>query len=588
MARYNKEMPDPYKFSSESGSIKPLVVQNIRKGYGDRVVIDNESVSINPGDKIGLVGRNGSGKSTLMRIVAGLESLDGGKVLNPGIRIGYLAQDYTLDGDKSVYEVATESVSDLVSAVNEFERMSENYDTDSQEFVEKYGQLLSFLQENNAFDISDRVTSVLSHLGVNRELEAKVSTLSGGQTVRLALARILISNPDVLLLDEPTNHLDLHANLWLREFLNEWNGALVVVSHDRDFLDEITSSTWELEDGKIREFGGNYSFYKEQKGLEEDARKREVVRLTGEVKKSKKKMEKEKERAAHSARRDLSKKPEDQDKVRAHYFKEKAGKTAGQKKRQSEGKKDEYSEQLEAVKKREPAKISPNITESETHKGKLLVSAKNITCSYEDKRIIEDASINIHFGDRISLFGNNGAGKSTFVKSLVGWNDVITEGELKIAPDINIQVLDQAYAIVSKEQSVLENIQRVAPVVSPNDLRQHLARFLFRETTDVNKSASVLSGGETARLALAMIAIQPIDLLILDEPTNNLDVSSIEEIESVLTEFKGAVLVVSHDISFLRNIGVSHSYVVSDKRVKPLMYSPSDEEQFKEELLMSL
>lgn len=584
MSGYNKEMLNPFG-SGEYLNPKPLVAIDVHKEYGERVVLNGVSVSINPGDRIGLVGANGVGKTTLIRVLTGVEQPDRGSVSNEGIRIGYLAQDFTVDGEKTVHEVATEGIKHLVDALEEFEAKSSNYQAEDLNFVTRYDQLLSLLQENNAFDLRDNIQSVLEHLGVGREMDAKVSTLSGGQTMKLALARILISRPDVLILDEPTNHLDLHANLWLREFLSEWQGGLLVVSHDRDFLDEITTSTWELVDAQIHPYGGNYEFYKEQKGLQEAAREREVVRLSGEVKKAKRQVEKEKQRAAHSARKDLTRKPDDLDKVRAHYFKERATKTAGRKKRGSEDKRDEMSEQLTAVKRKAPARISPNITESDAHKGKRLISAHDVSCSYDDQVIIEEGNMNISFGDRIALFGNNGSGKSTWIKGILGLDDVITTGDIQLAQEMNTQLLDQRYAIVDRDQTVLENAQRVARSVPQNDLRQHLARFLFRETPEVNKRASVLSGGETARLALAMMAIQPVDLLVLDEPTNNLDIESIEQIESVLQEFKGAVLIVSHDISFLRNIGVDQSYVISSKKLSKLMATPSEGEHFKEELL---
>jgi len=584
MSGYNKEMLNPFG-SGEYINLKPLVATDIHKEYGERVVLNKETVSINSGDRIGLVGANGVGKTTLIRILTGEEPPDSGRVLNEGLRIGYLAQNFTVDGEKTVYEVATEGAIHLVNALEEFEAKSSEYQAQDLDFVARYDHLLSLLQANDAFDLPEKVQTVLEHLGVGREMDSKVSTLSGGQIMRLALARILISKPDILMLDEPTNHLDLHANLWLREFLAEWQGGLLVVSHDRDFLNEVTTSTWELVDAEIHLYGGNYEFYREQKGLQEAAREREVVRLSGEVKKAKRQIEKEKQRAAHSARKDLTRKPDDLDRVRAHYFKERATKTAGRKKRGSEDKRDEVSEQLDAVKRKAPAQISPNITESETHKGKRLISTHGVSCSYNDQIIIEEGDMNISFGDRIALFGNNGSGKSTWIKGMLGLNDVITTGNIQLAQDINTQLLDQRYAVVDHDQTVLENAQRVAPSTHQNDLRLHLARFLFRETPEVNKRASVLSGGETARLALAMMAIQPVDLLVLDEPTNNLDIESIEQIESVLQEFKGAILIVSHDISFLRNIGVDQSYVIANKRVVKLMATPSEGEHFKEELL---
>lgn len=587
MSGYNKEMLNPIG-SGEFLNPKPLVATDIHKEYGERVILERVSISVNPRDRIGLVGTNGSGKTTLLRILTGVEQPDRGSVSREGITIGYLAQDFTMDGEKTVYEVATEGITHLVKASEEFETMSSDYRADDPDFVSKYDQLLNLLQDNNAFNLQEDVQAVLEHLDVGREMDAKVSTLSGGQTVRLALARILISKPDILILDEPTNHLDLHANLWLREFISEWQGGLLVVSHDRDFLNEITTNTWELADGSVQPYGGNYAFYKEQKGLQEAAREREVVRLSGEARKAKKQIEKEKQRAAHSARKDLTRKPDDLDKVRAHYFKERATKTAGRKKRVSEDKRDQTIEELEAVKRKAPAKIRPNLVESDAHKGKRLVSAREVSCSYDDTVVIENGSMDINFGDRIALFGNNGSGKSTWIKGVLSIEDVVTTGDIQLAQNINVQLLDQRYAIVDRGQSVLENTQMVAPSVPSGELRQHLARFLFRETPEVNKRASVLSGGETARLALAMMAIQPVDLLILDEPTNNLDIESIEQIEAVLQEFQGAVMVVSHDISFLRNIGVDKCYVISNKRLSKLMAAPSEGEHFKEELLGAL
>lgn len=581
MLRFSKDM-------SEARSSKPLVVQNIHKEYGDRMVLDNVSISINTGNRVALVGKNGSGKSTLMKIVAGLETADKGSVVNPGLRVGFLGQDFTLDDRKSVYEVATEGVSEFRDLLNKFEQMSKNYHAEDPEFVDNFTSILNILQANDAFKIPDRVSNVLKNLGINQDLNTKIATLSGGQMVRLALARILISKPDILLLDEPTNHLDLHANLWLRNFLNSWDGGFIVVSHDRDFLNEVTKSTWELEEGRIEQFGGNYSFYKGQKGLKESAQEREVVRLSKEVRKAKKNIEKEKERVAHSARRDLSKKPEDLDRFRAHYFKERAEKSAGKSKGISEDKHSELLDQLKQSKRKIPQRISPDVVESETHKGKLLLSAKDISCSYSDKTIIENASINIFFGDRIALFGNNGAGKSTLIQSLIGSESVKTAGNLESSPNINIQYMDQNYRMVDRNRTVLENTQKAAPSVSAADLRTHLAHFLFREGTEVSKPAKVLSGGEIARLALAMISLQPIDLLILDEPTNNLDVGSIEEIESVLSSFKGAILVVSHDITFLKNIGIQESYVVADKNLRHLISNPHDTDSFKNELLSNL
>ncbi len=561
---------------------KPLVAVNLHKAYGETVILDKGNLSVNPGDKIGLVGKNGSGKSATLRMLSGREKPDSGMVINPDLKIGYLAQDFTIEGNKTIYEVATEGIQNIKEVLVEFDTMSANFDANDQQFVDRYDKLMTFLQDFGAYEIENMVTSVLTNLGISRNLNTKVSALSGGQTVRLALASILISRPDLLILDEPTNHLDLAANLWLRSFLKEWKGGLLVVSHDRDFLSDVTQATWELEDGTITPYGGNYAFYREQKDLEIEVKEREVVRLSGEIDKVHQQIERETRRTIHNARREKNRNPNDSGGYRGGGVgqrKDKAQKAMGKIKERFLDKEQELKSDLEEVTQRRGAKIIPKIHESETHKGKLLISAKNLTCLYGDIVVVEDVCIDIHFGDKIAIFGNNGAGKSTLINGLIGKNDVTRSGELMVRPDINVQVLDQNYTSVDRNLSVLENIMRMAPNANVGDLRKHLAKFLFRGNTEVNKSASVLSGGEMARLALAIVALQPMDILILDEPTNNLDMNAIMEIETVLKGFKGAVLVVSHDTSFLKNIGISSSYVISDKKITSLNSNPIEEEE---------
>lgn len=561
-----------------------LVATNLYKEYGDRVILSNVSIVINPGEKIGLIGKNGSGKTTLLKILSGQEMPSSGKLSKANLKIGYLPQSIVFKENERVYGVATRGIQEQLNALETLEQMSYNYQANNPVFLEEYIKIQEYLDLFNVFTMRDTIEQTLSELNLSHLRDAFASTLSGGEAVRLNLAQILISNVDILLLDEPTNHLDLHANLWLRDFLINWDGGVLIVSHDRDFLDEVCLSTFEISQGNVRTFGGNYSFYKLQKGIEAEAREREVIRLTKEVKKTKRKVQNEQQRAAHSARRDLSKNPEDHDRFRAHFFKERATRTAGKKKKQADDKVEKAEEKLIEAKQTVQDVVRFPLQPSESAHRKQLIETLNLSFGYGGKKLLENINFQVFFGDRIALFGNNGTGKTTLIKSLLERNDLSQSGVIKKRDDIKIQVLDQNYGIVNGKRSILENVQESASKVSLPEIRQHLAKFLFRDNSDVNRLPSSLSGGETARLAIAMITVLPIDLLILDEPTNNLDVSSIEELESTLSEFKGAILIISHDLSFLRNIKVTKSFAISENRLLPLLSNPTDD-VFKSELL---
>lgn len=566
---------------------KTLSAQAIFKEFNGIPILEDITLSINPRNRIGLVGKNGAGKTTLLNILSGDEEPDRGKVHRNSSAIGYLKQVTSIDNSLLVSQFISDDVRGILNSLDQFYQMAQNYNTE-QDFLQQYEDVNNSLLDNDAFALEERIQTICQELGLIKVLDSPLGNLSGGELMRTRLARMLIASPDILLLDEPTNHLDIKANIWLRQFIRDWVGGLLIVSHDRNFLDEVTDTTWEIDQKNLRIYGGNYSFYRVQKGIEEGSQEREYILLTKSLKTSKKKMVKEQERASHSARRDLSIKPEDHDRARAHYFKDRATRTSGKNKKKFKETVEEVSKEVENAKLLRDSLIVPTLEGNNPHRNKSLIVLSDFVCGYNEDPILTGDSFVARGSDRIALFGNNGSGKTTFLRSIKGDSDVFIEGELSVATNLSLQFLDQNYSIVNREESVLENTIRANPTMNRSDIRQHLARYLFRKNSEIDKIAARLSGGELARLSLAMITTSNIDLLILDEPTNNVDIPTIEQLEKSLTNFKGSVIVVSHDLAFLQNLGITNSYVISEGKLHKMTFLPADELSFKEELLVHL
>ncbi len=506
---------------------KQLVATHLHASIDDRVILDDVSVSIVPGDRIGLVGQNGSGKSTLLNILAGIQKPDRGMVHQQKIRVGYLQQQPAVNQNATLEDI--------------------------------FGNLDQIANPR-------RVTQTLGSVGIDKPMETRVIDLSGGERMRVGLAKVLLSRPDILLLDEPTNHLDFSGKTWLREWLCSWKSGFVVVSHDRAFLDDVADTIWELNEGTLRVFGGNYSAYKEQIEHERKLREEQIVGLKQSLKQARTRANRELQRIAHGKQRDISKNAKDHDRFQANFFKEHAEKSEGKKNTMHEERIKSIEEKLSGMKDKRRTVINARFEEAQVGGRKRLVALNDCSIGY-DHYLLEHVSVEVLQGDRIAIFGDNGSGKSTFMKALLGDQHIRVDGDVVRIQPLRSQTLDQQYTIVDQSKSVWKQIKSCGSNVDDIELRDHLARFLFREHSDVQKLGSELSGGETARLALAMIALQKIDLLILDEPTNNLDISAIEQVEHALLEFPGGLLVVSHDLAFLRNIGIERIYEIHDKRL---------------------
>ncbi|HAA32236.1 MAG TPA: ABC transporter ATP-binding protein [Cyanobacteria bacterium UBA8553] len=508
---------------------------------------DGDALRDGKGDRIGLVGRNGSGKSTLLKLLAGQLTPTTGTITTTG-SIYYLPQVSTLNPS-----VSNESVLDWLSSISE-----------------EWWTVTTLLEEKFETEIS---------------LSQSISSLSGGELTKLWLAIAFSKQPDILLLDEPTNHLDLMALEQLRTALQAFSGTFVIVSHKPFFLDQVVDTIWELTPEALKVYGGNYSFYRSQKETEYQAalRAHEVARK--ELKRAKTSALQEQKRAAQSRQhgRQLA---GSIPKILAGSLKRKAEVTAGIAKQKHEAAVEKATQKVTETKIRTTKATRIQLEEC-SQKHKNLIDIQGADLRLGNRLLINNIQLHVSVGDRIAIAGLNGSGKSSLAKAILEMKPSpasLESGEITIASGIKVVYLDQTYELVNREQTVLENMQAVNPDLNYQLLRQQLGHFLFFNN-DVYQPASGLSGGELARLAIALISIAEIDLLILDEPTNNLDGETINHIVDGLNDFQGALWVISHDIDFLSRIGIMQAYQLNNCQLQPLSHRPDDAQRFYQELL---
>ena len=513
----------------------------------DRTLFKKVNVSIEDKHRIALVGSNGVGKSTLLKIFAGQIPPTTGSVKSNGV-ICYLPQISTIQ----------ESI--------------------------KADTVFNFL--NSICDEWWKVGDILEKkFSTSLDLSLSLTNLSGGELTKLFLAVGLSQEPNLLLLDEPTNHMDLFALESLSSFLNDFKGALVIVSHKPFFLDRVTDITWELTPEGMNVYGGNFSLYRDQKDTEAQValRNHEVARK--ELKRTKNQAFKEEQRAAQSHGRGRQNFLSGSiSKLEAGNLKGKAQVSGGTAKKKHETAVAKAAQRLQETKVKTTKSTNIQIQEK-SYKSRKLIDIQGANLNIGNRLLIENIQLHISSGDRVALSGGNGLGKSSLVKAILGCNSAVLElGEVLLAPNIKAVYLDQTYELINRDQTILENMQAVNSNLNYQLLRQQLGHFLFKND-DVNKSASVLSGGELARLAIAIISISEIDLLILDEPTNNLDIETVDQMVEGINEFKGALWVISHDLDFLSRININKAFHLSKQALQMTAYLPTETKQFYQELL---
>jgi ATPase subunit of ABC transporter with duplicated ATPase domains len=519
-----------------------------------RILFQNITVAIHEGSRIGLVGRNGSGKSTLLKLLAEQLTPKVGTTTRTG-SIYYLPQVNTLN------PIAfNNSVLDWLSSHSD-----------------EWWMVTTLLEE--------RFETKLC-------LSQSISSLSGGELAKLWLAHALSKQPDILLLDEPTNHLDLMALEQLRKALQGFSGAFVIVSHKPFFLDQVVNTIWELTSEAVKVYGGNYSFWRwlrrpqaSQKEIEHQTalRTHEVARK--ELKQAKASAAKEQQRAAQSQKQG-NKRAGSLPKIVAGALKRKAEVMAGIAKKKHEALQEKAAEKVTETKIKTTKATRIQLSEH-SQKHRNLINIQGADLRLGDSLLIENIQLHVCNGDRIAIAGANGSGKSSLACSILGIKEspaILERGEIAIASAMKVVYLDQTYKLVDRERTIIENMQLSNPDLSYQLHRQQLGHFLFFND-DVYKPASALSGGELARLAIAMISVAEIDWLILDEPTNNLDLETVNQIVDGLNEFQGAFWVISHDIDFLSRIRIMQAYQIKDCQLQPLMHRPDDAEQYYQELL---
>ncbi|HPZ07887.1 MAG TPA: ABC-F family ATP-binding cassette domain-containing protein [Candidatus Eremiobacteraeota bacterium] len=485
--------------------------------------MQNLSLHISPGDRAGLIGNNGTGKSTLMKIIAGIIKSDKGDIIPaPHIEIAYLPQERQCNTDKTLYDEMLSLFSEVFE-IEQFMReleMKMQTEENIEEILRKYSEAQSKLDTLEVSTIEAKIGKVLYGLGFKYEDTKKITShFSGGWQARIELAKILLKNPDLLLLDEPTNHLDLEAIEWLEEFLLNYNGSYLIVSHDRYLLDRLTERTLEIEKGKIYDYPGNYSYY-----IMEKEHRQELAEIKYE----------NQQKYLEKSQRFIDR------------FRYKATKARQVKSRE---KKLEKIEKIIPYERNEK-KIKFTFL-FETQSGREVIKIKNLSKSYDDKCVIKKAEFLVKRGDKIALTGKNGSGKSTLIKILAGLLP-FDKGKVDFGYNVSPAYFSQHQGeSLNGQNSVLQELREIAPLsITDQALRTILGCFLFTGE-DVFKEIKDLSGGEKSRVALAKIIVKPSNLLLMDEPTNHLDISSLEVLEEALLEYAGTILFISHDRYFI-------------------------------------
>jgi ATPase subunit of ABC transporter with duplicated ATPase domains len=500
---------------------------NISKQYGKQIIFVDASFQLNPGEKVGLVGPNGSGKTTLFRMVVGEEETDEGDVSVPKrLTIGYFRQDTEEMSGRPVLDEAIAGsgrLGDLHHQLEDLQKALEDPDRadEMDSILEQFGEVQHEYEHLGGYSLEEQAREVLHGLGFNDDqIHGDVGALSGGWKMRVALARVLLSRPDVLLMDEPTNHLDIESILWLESFLKSFPGALLMTSHDREFMNRIVSKIAEIDAGEIITYSGNYDFYERERAIREANQQAAFARQQAMLAKEQRFIDRFRTHAAKAA--------QVQSRIKAL----------------------DKIEKVELPKKRQVVKFE---FRTPPRSGDQVAIVENIDKSYGPRTIYKNFSITIRRGERWAVMGRNGAGKTTLLKMIAGAS-APDAGDIRLGASVQMGYFaQQSLDLLDPELTVIDQLQKDFPQDGLGSLRSLAGAFQF-SGDDVDKKIRSLSGGEKSRLAMARMLYDPPNFLVLDEPTNHLDLMTKEMLVEALKQFEGSMVFVSHDRTFLRGL----------------------------------
>ena len=503
-----------------------IQLNNVTKNFVVNEIFSNVKMEINDKDRVAIVGRNGAGKSTLLKIISGELSFDSGeRTILKNTTIGYLSQEFIVREDLSIYEEMITCFDEIISLEANLEKLSyeltpENIENDSG-LLDRFDRLQNEVLTHKDYHYKSKIESVLYGLDFTKDVfDKKISTFSGGEKTRLSMAKLLLSEPDLLILDEPTNHLDMENVAWLENYLSSYNGAIVIVSHDRYFLDKVVNVVYNLEFGKLKKYVGNYSKFLKQ--YEEDYEKqlKEFTSQQKDIKRLEEFVQK------NIARASTSKMAKSRQKVL------------------------DKMELIDNPKKDDKAaNIEFNIKEQS---GRDVLMIENLKVGYDGKQVGNVYNFSVYKGDRIAIVGRNGIGKSTLIKTIAKKQNAIG-GSVHYGSKVSLGYYDQKQAEFESSKTILNELWDEYPLMKEAKVRTVLGRFLFRGDS-VLKIVRDLSGGEKARLQLAKLMLEKNNLLVLDEPTNHLDITSKQVLEDALENYEGTIVFVSHDRYFINKI----------------------------------